>query len=198
MIYAAGTGAKEFDREESLRTLREIPMDLVQWSVTNSHRLDVPGRPARRPLQAPPGADRPAVRRAADVEVERQSLQPRRRQRRPQRGRWRVFPAAVLDGAVSRAVRRLRLSGLGAGGLAGSRAGGNQRQLATWIARLPLNQRLAEPAAPAPARAVSPMTQSPTPCPTRHPRRRHPQALRHDRRRRRRLVRGAGRGRSSG
>ena len=41
-IYAAGTGAKEFDREESLRTLREIPMDTVQWSVRNSHRLDVP------------------------------------------------------------------------------------------------------------------------------------------------------------
>ena len=42
VIYAAGTGAKEFDREESLRTLREIPMDQVEWSVTNSHRLDVP------------------------------------------------------------------------------------------------------------------------------------------------------------
>ena len=42
VIYAAGTGAKEFDRDESLRTLREIPMDQVEWSVTNSHRLDVP------------------------------------------------------------------------------------------------------------------------------------------------------------
>jgi hypothetical protein len=41
-IYAAGTGAREFDRDESLRTLREIPMDLVEWSVSNSHRLDVP------------------------------------------------------------------------------------------------------------------------------------------------------------
>jgi hypothetical protein len=41
-IYAAGTGAKEFDREQSLRTLREIPMDQVQWGVNNSHRLDVP------------------------------------------------------------------------------------------------------------------------------------------------------------
>ena len=44
MIYAAGTGAKEFDRE-SLRTLREIPMDQVEWSVTNSHRLDIPFDP---------------------------------------------------------------------------------------------------------------------------------------------------------
>ena len=58
VIYAAGTGAKEFDQDESLRTLREIPMDLVQWTVTNSHRQDVPVDPARRPLQAPPGADR--------------------------------------------------------------------------------------------------------------------------------------------
>ncbi len=40
-IYAAGTGEKEYDKEAALRTLREIPMDLVSWSVTNSHRLDV-------------------------------------------------------------------------------------------------------------------------------------------------------------
>lgn len=42
MIYAAGTGATDFDRAESIRTLREIPMDLVEWDVRNSHRLDVP------------------------------------------------------------------------------------------------------------------------------------------------------------
>jgi hypothetical protein len=41
-IYAAGTGAKEFDRAESIRTLREIPMEMVQWSVRNSQRLDLP------------------------------------------------------------------------------------------------------------------------------------------------------------
>jgi hypothetical protein len=41
-IYAAGSGAKDFDREEALRTLREIPMDLISWAVTNSHRPDVP------------------------------------------------------------------------------------------------------------------------------------------------------------
>jgi putative methionine-R-sulfoxide reductase with GAF domain len=45
VIYAAGTGAKEFDREESLRTLREIPMDQIEWSVANSHRTDVPVDP---------------------------------------------------------------------------------------------------------------------------------------------------------
>jgi hypothetical protein len=41
-IYAAGSGKKDFDREEALRTLREIPMDLITWTVTNSHRPDVP------------------------------------------------------------------------------------------------------------------------------------------------------------
>ena len=42
VIYAAGTGAGEFDRQETLRTLREIPMDMVEWSVANSQRSDVP------------------------------------------------------------------------------------------------------------------------------------------------------------
>ncbi len=41
-IYAACSGAKEYDREDSIRTLREIPMELIEWTVTNSHRLDVP------------------------------------------------------------------------------------------------------------------------------------------------------------
>jgi hypothetical protein len=41
IIYAAGTGAAEFDRAEALRTLQEIPMDTIQWTVRNSHRLDV-------------------------------------------------------------------------------------------------------------------------------------------------------------
>jgi hypothetical protein len=41
-IYAAGTGSAEYDRDASLRTLREIPMDLVAWTVRNSHRVDVP------------------------------------------------------------------------------------------------------------------------------------------------------------
>ncbi len=41
-IYAVGTGSKEFDRDESIRTLREIPMDLVTWTVKNSLRLDIP------------------------------------------------------------------------------------------------------------------------------------------------------------
>ena len=81
-IYAAGTGATEFDRAESLQTLQQIPMDTIEWAVANSHRLDVPTDPTGRPLQAPPVADRPAVRRVADDEVERQSVQPRRRQRR--------------------------------------------------------------------------------------------------------------------
>jgi hypothetical protein len=42
VIYAAGTGSAEYDRDASIRTLREIPMELVEWTVRNSHRLDVP------------------------------------------------------------------------------------------------------------------------------------------------------------
>jgi hypothetical protein len=42
VIYAVGTEAETFDRAESVRTLREIPMDQVQWTVRNSHRRDVP------------------------------------------------------------------------------------------------------------------------------------------------------------
>jgi hypothetical protein len=41
-IYAVGSGGKEFDRGEAIRTLKEIPMDQISWTVTNSHRLDVP------------------------------------------------------------------------------------------------------------------------------------------------------------
>ena len=44
-IYAAASGAKDYDRAASLRTLREIPVDLVEWPVQNFHRLDVPMDP---------------------------------------------------------------------------------------------------------------------------------------------------------
>ena len=44
-IYAVGTGAKDFDRAAAVRTLQEIPMDMIQWTVKNSHRLDVPVDP---------------------------------------------------------------------------------------------------------------------------------------------------------
>ncbi|HKX28459.1 MAG TPA: hypothetical protein VJ302_12230 [Blastocatellia bacterium] len=43
-IYAAGTGAREYDREDSIRTLREIPMDLISWTVRNSRRPDLDPR----------------------------------------------------------------------------------------------------------------------------------------------------------
>jgi hypothetical protein len=42
VIFAAGSGAADYDRDAAIRTLREIPMDLIQWSVRNSHRRDVP------------------------------------------------------------------------------------------------------------------------------------------------------------
>jgi hypothetical protein len=41
-IYAIGSGSKEFDLVDSIRTLREIPLDLITWTMTNSHRLDIP------------------------------------------------------------------------------------------------------------------------------------------------------------
>ncbi len=41
-IYAAGSNKPEFDRPESIRTLREIPLDQIEWTVTNSHRADIP------------------------------------------------------------------------------------------------------------------------------------------------------------
>jgi len=41
-IYAIGSGASQFDLEESVATLCRIPMDLISWQVVNSHRLDVP------------------------------------------------------------------------------------------------------------------------------------------------------------
>jgi hypothetical protein len=53
VIYAAGSGASEYDRDASLRTLREIPMDMIQWSVRNSHRRDVPMDPLRDRFKRP-------------------------------------------------------------------------------------------------------------------------------------------------
>ncbi len=52
-IYAVGTAAMEFDKAESLRTLQEIPMDMVKWDVRNSHRLDVPIDPMRDRFKRP-------------------------------------------------------------------------------------------------------------------------------------------------
>jgi hypothetical protein len=40
-IYAAGTGSAEFDRDDSIQTLQQIPTDLITWTVTNSYRNDV-------------------------------------------------------------------------------------------------------------------------------------------------------------
>ncbi len=40
-IYAIGCSAKDFAKDEAVRTLQEIPMDLVEWTVKNSHRKDV-------------------------------------------------------------------------------------------------------------------------------------------------------------
>jgi hypothetical protein len=42
IIYAAASGATAFDRAETIRTLQEIPMDTIAWTVRNSDRRDVP------------------------------------------------------------------------------------------------------------------------------------------------------------
>jgi hypothetical protein len=39
-LYAA-TGAEEFDLQESIWSLKEFPLDLVSWTVRNSHRRDL-------------------------------------------------------------------------------------------------------------------------------------------------------------
>jgi hypothetical protein len=39
-IYAA-TGAKDFDLEEAVWTLREFPLDTISWTISNSHRKDL-------------------------------------------------------------------------------------------------------------------------------------------------------------
>jgi hypothetical protein len=44
-IYA-GTGAAEFDLEESIWTLREFPLDTISWTVRNSGRQDLEFLPA--------------------------------------------------------------------------------------------------------------------------------------------------------
>jgi hypothetical protein len=37
----AMTGAEAFDLEESIWFLQEFPLDLIDWTVTNSHRQDI-------------------------------------------------------------------------------------------------------------------------------------------------------------
>lgn len=45
-IYAIGSGSKAFDAAASLETLQQIPTDLINWDVYNSHRLDIERAPA--------------------------------------------------------------------------------------------------------------------------------------------------------
>jgi len=41
-IYAAGTGASDYEAREALETLERIPLDTVYWTVKNSQRADLP------------------------------------------------------------------------------------------------------------------------------------------------------------
>jgi len=45
-IYAAGTGASDYDARESLDTLERIPLDTIYWTVENSQRVDLPRAPS--------------------------------------------------------------------------------------------------------------------------------------------------------
>jgi hypothetical protein len=45
-IYAAGTGAMDYDAAAALETLERIPLDTVSWTVKNSQRLDLPRAPS--------------------------------------------------------------------------------------------------------------------------------------------------------
>jgi hypothetical protein len=40
LCYAM-TGAKEFDRDETIWYLKEFPLDMIEWQVMNSHRKDI-------------------------------------------------------------------------------------------------------------------------------------------------------------
>ena len=64
-VYAS-TGAEAFDRDEAVWTLREWPLDLVRWTVQNSHRQDLTFLPRNFRNQhvaelLPPG-ERPVMR----------------------------------------------------------------------------------------------------------------------------------------
>jgi hypothetical protein len=44
-IYAASTGASDYDAPEALGTLERIPLDTIYWTVKNSQRVDLPRAP---------------------------------------------------------------------------------------------------------------------------------------------------------
>src|SRR5690606_12369628 len=40
-IFTAITGVSDFDLDEAVWYLQEYPMDLIHWTVSNSHRKDI-------------------------------------------------------------------------------------------------------------------------------------------------------------
>jgi hypothetical protein len=40
-FFFVSTGAKEYGLEDALWTLRGFPLDMIDWSVSNSHRRDI-------------------------------------------------------------------------------------------------------------------------------------------------------------
>jgi hypothetical protein len=45
-IYAAGTGATDYDAPAALEALERIPLDTIAWTVKNSQRVDLPRAPS--------------------------------------------------------------------------------------------------------------------------------------------------------
>lgn len=55
------SGAGEFDLEESVKTLQDIPLDLIYWTIKNSHREDVKVKPEAKgeAMEVLPHKERP-------------------------------------------------------------------------------------------------------------------------------------------
>ncbi len=64
-VYAS-TGAAEFDLEGALETLRQYPLELIDWAVANSHRSDIdrlaPNFRGQQSAQWLPPDERPVMR----------------------------------------------------------------------------------------------------------------------------------------
>ncbi len=59
-IYGT-SGAGEFDLEESVKTLQDIPLDLIYWTIRNSHREDIKVKPEAKgeAMEVLPHKERP-------------------------------------------------------------------------------------------------------------------------------------------
>jgi len=70
-IFTALTGAKDFDLNESVWYLQEHPLDLIDWSISNSHRKDIeklaPNFRGQTTKEVLPPDERPVQRHNANM-----------------------------------------------------------------------------------------------------------------------------------